>query len=164
MRPKRYIAGAAVLVLTGAGFAAWAAIGPATATNTGATLVTSTIILDPYLKGEIFAPPGNAAPRLTARQAVAAWTGRKHFKIPSGVTIQLGLFTLPIGDASGCNKHDRCPIVAHGIAYTWLRKLVYGFSSRVCPAGSHKPAWRCTSWDFIDANTGKYIAGLAPRA
>ena len=163
MRPRKYIAGAAVLVLAGGGFAAWTAIGPATARDTGAAPVTSVIILDPYLKGEILAPPGDAAPKLTAHQAVAAWTGKKHFKIPGDVTIQLGLFTLPIGDASACNRHDRCPIIAHGIAYTWLRKLVYGFSSRVCPARSHKPAWRCTRWDFIDANSGKYIAGLIPR-
>ena len=167
MRRRTYVFAAAALALAGGGFGVWAAAGLGAAPrHTGAAAVTSVIILDPGIKGEVFAPPPpDAAPKLTARQAIDVYAGKRIKKLLPGVTVQLGLFTLPVGDASICNSPtENCSgeTIVKGILYSRFRRLVYGLSSRVCPAGSHKPTWRCTRWDFIDANTGKYLNGLSP--
>ena len=160
---RRYIAAGAVaasLVVAG-GVAAVLTVSSAPSTIGGAAPVQSVIILVPNNPGEVFAPPpADAAPAMTAQEAVDAYTG-KHVSIPDYVTVQLGLLTLPDGPDCGreCEYHN---IVQGNMVYSVLNKLVYGFSRRVCPVGSDRPDWKCTQWDFIDANTGKYIAGLSP--
>jgi hypothetical protein len=140
--------------------AVWTSIDHARAGGTLA--VRTTIILDPYNRGEVLAPPpADAAPAMTAQEAVDASAGR-HVSIPDYVTVQLGLFTLPVGPDCG-PEYEHNNIVRGDMVYSWLNKLVYAFSRRVCPAGSDRPVWQCTQWDFIDANTGKYIGGLVPR-
>src|SRR5215469_11742055 len=110
---------------------------------------------------ETFAPPpATAMPTMSAREALDAFE-RRYVPIPDEVTAQLGLFTLPVGPDCGFEcEHGN--IVRGDMVYSSLNKLVWGFSSRVCPAGSDRPEWQCTQWDFIDANTGEYVAGLAP--
>jgi hypothetical protein len=128
----------------------------------GAAPVQSVIILDPNNQGEVFAPPpADAAPAMTAQEAVDAYAG-KHVPIPDYLTVQLGLYTLPVGPDCGpeCEHNN---IVQGNMVYSVLNKLVYGLSRRVCPAESDRPDWQCTQWDFIDANTGKFIGGLSPR-
>jgi hypothetical protein len=128
----------------------------------GAAPVKSVIILDPNNRGEVFTPPpADAAPAMTAQEAVDAYAG-KHIRIPDSVTVQLGLYTLPVGPDCGpeCEHNN---IVQGNMVYSVLNKLVYGLSRRVCPTGSNRPDWQCTQWDFIDANTGKFIGGLVPR-
>jgi hypothetical protein len=149
--------GSAVLV---AGLATWAVIGAAPGKVGGAELVTSTITLaEP---GQTFAPPPpGVSPALTAQQAIDAFE-HKHVKIPSMVRVQLGLYTRWVGPNCGYEcEHGN--IVSHGKVYAYLNRLVYGFSRYECPPGSHRPVSRCTQWDFIDANTGKYIEGIGVR-
>jgi hypothetical protein len=118
--------------------------------------VTSTITIDPEL-GETFAPPAaSAAPAMTAQQAWAAYTqvntSYSTPAIPSEVTVQLGLFTLPLGP-SGPNGTE---------AYTAHDELAYGFSWHSCPVSRNPnektfPANPCVEWNFLDANTGHQI-------
>lgn len=140
-------------------FAVWTSIGHAQAIR--AVAVSSTITVDPGIHETFAPPPSDAAPAMTAQEAVDAYAG-KHISIPGYVTVQLGLLTLPVGPDCGpeCEHNN---IVQGNMVYSVLNKLVYGISRRVCPAGSGRPDWQCTQWDFIDANTGKYIAGLSPR-
>jgi len=128
----------------------------ALAVKTTITLAT----LQPGLHETFAPPPADAVPTMTAREALDNFE-RRYVPIPDDVTVQLGLFTLPVGPDCGpeCEYHN---IVRGDLVYSWLNKLVWGFSSRVCPAGSDRPAWQCTQWDFIDANTGEYVAGLSP--
>jgi hypothetical protein len=163
MRLRQYVIGAVALAVAVGGFAVWEAVGPATTSgNTRAAAVTSTIVLDPYVDGEVFAPPpADASPALTAQQAIDIYAGKRGTKVPPGVTVQLGLFTLPVGPDCGL-ECENGNTVSHGKVYSWLNQLVYGLSRWECPAGSKKPAWKCREWDFLDANTGKMIAGLGP--
>jgi hypothetical protein len=125
-----------------------------------AMAVKTTITLDPSIHETFAPPPADAVPTMTAREALDAFE-RRHVAIPGFVTAQLGLFTLPVGPDCGpeCEHNN---IVRGDMVYSWLNKLVWGFSSSVCPAGSDRPEWQCTQWDFIDANTGEYVAGLSP--
>ena len=162
MRRKNLILGAAAGIgLTAAGLSA-----AAVATSDTATWgrpVASVI----HLPGAVFAPPpADAAPALTARQAV-----RKAYHLPPGKPIRagakvwLGLWTLPVGPASVCNEPSaNCSslTIKDGIAYTWRNKLVYGVESSACPGGSLTPARTCAAWDFIDANTGRDLGGIRP--
>ena len=126
-----------------------------------ALAVKTTITLDPGIHETFAPPPADALPAMTAQEASDAFEG-KHIPIPDYVTVQLGLYTLPVGPDCGFEcEHNN--IVRGDMVYSWLNKLVWGFSRRVCPAGSDRPEWRCTEWDFIDANTGEYVAGLSPR-
>src|SRR5215469_2921796 len=63
----------------------------------------ATITIDPQI-GEIFtAAPASATPKLTAQQAWARFMrhiGSARTFIPSGVHVQLGLLTLPVGPAA----------------------------------------------------------------
>ena len=125
-----------------------------------ALAVKTTITLDPSIHERFAPPPADAVPTMTAREALDAFE-RRHVPIPDSVTVQLGLFTLPVGPDCGFEcEHGN--IVRGDMVYSSLNKLVWGFSSPVCPAGSDRPEWQCTQWDFIDANTGEYVAGLAP--
>lgn len=109
-----------------------------------------TITIDPHA-GETFAPaPASAAPKLTAQQAwarYAARNGARTTTIPTGVTVRLGLLTLPIG-----------PKPDGPIAYTAHKELAYGYSSPSgCVStlpGAVLAGARCLSWTFLNANTG----------
>jgi hypothetical protein len=125
-----------------------------------AMAVKTTITLDPGIHETFAPPPADTVPTMSAREALDAFE-RRHVPIPDDVTAQLGLFTLPVGPDCG-PECEHGNIVRGDMVYSSLNKLVWGFSSRVCPAASDRPAWQCTQWDFIDANTGEYVAGLAP--
>jgi len=159
---RTYIAAGVIAALLAAGgvAAGLTASSPAGPIG-GAAPVQSVIILDPNNHGEVFAPPpADAAPGMTAQEALDAYEG-KHVPIRGYVTVQLGLYTLPVGPDCGpeCEHNN---IVRGNMVYSVLNKLVYGFSRRVCPAGSDRPDWQCTQWDFIDADTGKFVGGLLP--
>jgi hypothetical protein len=135
------------------------------------TTITITINRD---YGATFAPPpvNVSAPALTAQQAWAQFiqqaSGSSNTAIPSDVTVQLGLFTLPIGPDCGatCSGDP----VQNGIAYTALNQLAYGYSSPgdTCVRGNSAnplPDVKCTDWVFVDANTGHMIVGMSqPQA
>jgi len=164
MRLRTYIlvaAGSAVLV---AGVATWALIGSASGKAGGAEIVTSTIQLANN-PGQTFAPPPpGVSPALTAQQALDLFSHKPGMKIPSRVRVQLGLYTRWVGPNCG-RECEHGNIVSHGKVYAYLNRLAYGFSTYACRRGSHKPAWQCTEWDFIDANTGTYIEGIGlPRS
>lgn len=118
--------------------------------------VASTVTIDPTVE-EVFAPaPADASPAMTAQEAWAAYTkvdtSYTTATIPSGVTVQMGLLTLPLGP-SGPNGTE---------AYTANNELVYGFSWHNCPVSRNPkeptlPANPCIEWNFLDANTGKQI-------
>jgi hypothetical protein len=121
-----------------------------------ASAVTATITVDPQV-GETFAPaPADAAPALTAQQAWANYTqvdtSYSDSAIPSNVTVQLGLLTLPLGpEGPGGAK-----------AYTAQNQLVYGYSWHNCPASRNPnmqtlPPNPCIEWNFLDASTGRQI-------
>ncbi len=137
-----------------------------------ASAVRTTITLDPHYGATFAPPPANAAPALTAQQAWAQFiqqaSGSSNTAIPSTVTAQLGLFTLPIGPDCGttCSNDP----VQNGIAYTALNQLAYGYSSPggTCVRGNSVtvlPDVPCTDWVFVDANTGHMIVGMSqPQA
>jgi len=115
--------------------------------------------------GQVFAPPpADAAPKATIKQL---WfTRRSFYKLPINTTVLLGLYTRPVGTAKDCGhfcSKDRSLTLHDGVYYHSYRQLAYGISGNVCPAGSTKPAWKCTDWEFFNANTGKFIEGIAPR-
>src|SRR5215470_17405056 len=95
-----------------------------------ASAVQTTITINPHV-GETFAPPpAKASAPLTAQQAWAQFiqsstTGSGGTAIPSTVTAQLGLLTLPIGPDCGatCSGDP----VQNGIAYRSLNQLAYGY-------------------------------------
>src|SRR5215472_17240253 len=99
------IVGAIGLAALGGGlFAAQTSSRPAVANTISS--VSNTIKIN--ANGETFAPPpANAAPALTAQQAWAQFiqsstVGSGGNAIPSGTTVQLGLFTFAVGPSSGC--------------------------------------------------------------
>ncbi len=126
-----------------------------------ATMAT-TVTIDSNI-GETFAPaPQDAAPKLTAEQAFAQQrrrNGRGVIPIPSGVTVKLGLLTIPAGPT---NPHTGHVVTKDGIAYAALNELAWGYSWHWCPM-SRNPAVAgrvpgpCTRWNFLDANTGREI-------
>lgn len=109
--------------------------------------VTSTIVIDPET-GETFAPPPvNAAPALTAAQAYARemTVENSPTAIPSHVTAQLGVLTLPRGETAPDGS---------------TTELAYGFSWHSCMVtlnGWVPPTDPCIEWDWVDANTGQMI-------
>jgi hypothetical protein len=125
-----------------------------------------TIMINPQI-GMTFAPaPTSAAPKLTGQQAWAQYLrhlASPHTGIPSGVHVQLGLLTLPVGPASlpGTNGLPK----SGGKAYTALNELAYGYSSpsggsgcaTLNPRLTPPPDARCISWTFLGANTGEQI-------
>ena len=133
-----------------------------------ASAVQTTITIDPHVGTTFAPPPANvSAPALTAQQAWAQFiqsstVGSGGTAIPSTVTAQLGLFTLPIGPDCGttCSGDP----VQNGIAYTALNQLAYGYSWPAGTCGGSSPVdpappVPCTEWLFIDANTGHMIVG-----
>ena len=157
------ITGTVILGLAAAGISLAAAGAFHSSADFGAQPVTSVIILEPHLPGEVFAPPpANASPALTAHQAAVRGEGlRPGAAIPPGVSVQLGLFSLPVGPASGCRNDCHGDTFVHGIAYSSYQVLVYGFSRSECP--HHPRRAHCTQWDFINADTGRYIGGIIPH-
>jgi hypothetical protein len=159
LRGPLVISGALGLAVTAVGVVAvWTGIDRVK--DIRAMAVKTTITLDPGID-ETFAPPlADVVPTMSAREALDAFE-RRYVPVPGFVTAQLGLFTLPVGPDCG-PECEHGNIVRGDMVYSSLNKLVWGFSSRVCPAGSDRPEWQCTQWDFIDANTGEYVAGLSP--
>jgi len=137
-----------------------------------ASAVQTTITIDPDYGATFAPPPANAAPALTAQQAWAQFiqqaSGSSNTAIPSTVTVQLGLFTLPIGP--NCGATCSGDPVQNGIAYTALNQLAYGYSSPggSCVRGNSAnpgPDVKCTDWVFVDADTGHMIVGMSqPQA
>jgi hypothetical protein len=128
--------------------------GSARATTVSA--VTSTITIDPNV-GETFAPaPPTAVPTMTAQQAWASYTqvdtSYTSSAIPSDVTVQEGLLTLPLGPTAANSSET----------YAAQNELVYGYSWHSCPHSTNPmvqtlPPNPCIQWIFLDANTGKEI-------
>jgi hypothetical protein len=160
MRLRKWIYVAAAAAIVAAGVSAWAVTATASSTP-GTAPVQKTIELADNPGEEFAPPPADAAPKLTAQQALDAYTGKSNFQVPDGVSVALGLFTLPIGPDCGpsCEKGDA---VVNGIAYDKYQRLAYGFMRYLCPAGSTAPDWQCQQWLFLDANTGQDIGQLVP--
>jgi hypothetical protein len=121
----------------------------------GSTPTRATIMIDPQI-GETFAPaPASAAPELTAQQAWARFErhlGAAHTAIPSGVHVQLGLFTLPAGPNGPGGTET----------YVDHDALAYGYSSpsgcvTLNPRLKAPPNAHCIFWTFLNANTGVQI-------
>jgi hypothetical protein len=161
MRLRKWIIMSASAAAVIAGGSADAAVSASGAGSFGAPPVQKTIELANNPGEEFAPPPADAAPKLTVQQALDAYTGKSNFQVPGGVSVALGLFTLPIGPDCGpsCEKGDA---VVNGYAYTVYQRLAYGFSRNFCPAGSTAPDWKCQQWLFLDANTGQEIGQLIP--
>jgi hypothetical protein len=108
------------------------------------------------------APPSDAVPALTARQALRlsqSRLGSRPTRIPPGLTVKLGLLTWLVGPDCGADCDSL--IVKNGLAYTTLNQLAYGFSRRsICVGGNDihpLPPAPCVGWEFVDANTGQMI-------
>ncbi len=165
---KLIIIGAATVAL-GAGGATLAVTASAGGSADG-TAVTSTITLTGGDYPFTFAPPpGNAAPQLTPQEAAARYaevlTGKSGFQIPDDVTVQLGLYTQPVGDASVCEEQgENCSgyTITGGVAYKELNQLVYGYSAWRCPDQTGQDPRLCTQWLFLDANTGAWVGEVGP--
>jgi hypothetical protein len=124
------------------------------------------IVIDPSV-GDTFAPaPADAAPALTAAQA---WTQYAQVNgdsatIPSDLTVQLGLVSVPVGPAEPDEPDEASLATSNGIAYSALNELAYGYSwpRGSCPMSRNPkvpgPIGKsCTDWTFVDANTGQLI-------
>ena len=88
--------------------------------------------------------------------------------IPSGVTVQLGLVSVPVGPATAPGAAG-LPI-SNGTAYVALDDLAYGYGSpSACPPSTNpyvtqSPASSCLHWTFIDASIGRQIVETWPPA
>ena len=140
--------------------------GAAPSGYSGAAPVASKITLDNRNPPATFAPPPlpAAAPALTAQQAANAYLaklGHSPMNIPSGMSVSVGLLTIPVGPDCGpeCENGN---IISNGIAYSALNQLAYGYAISTCPQGSSRPAEQCTKWLFLDANTGNLIVEIGP--
>jgi hypothetical protein len=165
MRLRKYIITAATAAALAAGGVTWAVT--ATAGNPiDATPVQATITLTHDENPPTLAPPpADAAPKLTARQAVDAYTGKTDFQIPDGTTVQLGLLTVPVGDASVCDSPgEDCSgyTIDQSTVYRVLGDLVYSFSESRCPEGTPQDPASCVQYTFLDANTGKWVVDIGP--
>jgi len=85
-------------------------------------------------------------------------------KIPSGLSVQLGLVSVPVGPANPDDPDQAGLATSNGIAYSALNELAYGYSSppSSCPMSQNPlnpgPVGKsCTDWTFVDANTGQLI-------
>jgi hypothetical protein len=181
-RRSALYAGVAVATLIVGGIAARVALAPADAgiaspahagTASGAhgriaSLAPAPIVIDPSV-GETFAPaPAGPAPALTAAQAWAqnarADNGNGNTAIPSGLSVQLGLVSLPVGPANSDDPDQAGLATSNGIAYSALNELAYGYSSPpgFCPMSRNpntpgRVGKSCIDWTFVDANTGQLI-------
>jgi hypothetical protein len=134
------------------------------------TVDGSTIrILEPFT-GEVAAEHQLVSPPLTARHVWAQFIqsstmGSGGTAIPSTVTAQLGLFTMPVGLSSECMGTECSNLtVQNGTAYKALNQLAYGYSWTSTCASSNPlstvPPAPCTEWMFFDANTGDMIVWM----
>ncbi len=96
------------------------------------------------------AAPDDAAPRLTADQAWAAYLrriGATHVEVPASMTLRLGLL-------NGSGETDR---LVWSYEDSTVRGCVYAGPS---PLPGHslppRPA-DCNDWTFLDANTGRHV-------
>jgi hypothetical protein len=117
------------------------------ATGSGLTM-RRTLILDPPIDSETFAPP-NASSMLTPKQALARFESvDRAFRLTAGSTIWLGSYTAAVGDGT----------------YRFQDRLAYGIRSHQC-IPSQNPGYTgpplCTRWLFLDANTGKMLEDVA---
>ena len=161
-RPRTllYIGAAAALLIVGV-FAARAALAPARAVTVSP--LTSTIVVNPEIGDTFASAPSGAAPALTADQAWAQYAQLNGWDttIPSGVTVQLGLVSVPVGPATAPGAAG-LP-TSNGTAYVAHDDLAYGYSSpSACPPSTNpyvtqSPASSCLHWTFIDASTGRQI-------
>jgi len=88
--------------------------------------------------------------------------------IPSDLTVQLGLVSVPVGPANPDDPDQASLATSHGIAYSALNELAYGYSSPTgsCPMSRNPlrpgPVGKsCIDWIFVDANTGQLIEATA---
>ena len=124
--------------------------------------LTTTVTIDASV-GETFAPaPSSPAPGMSAQDAWASWArlnGSSATTIPSDVTVQLGLLTLPVGPAGAEGTGGLATY--NGEAYTAYNELAYGYSWRSCPASTLpipvSASNPCIEWLFLDANSGQQI-------
>ncbi len=118
-----------------------------------------TLILDPPINSETFAPP-NGVPALTAKQALTRFESvDRAFKLVPDSTIWLGTYTAAKG-----------PSYYETHTYRFRDRLAYGIRYHACTLPSEHPfesvtpspsVISCTRWLFLDANTGKMLEDLA---
>src|SRR5215471_3093181 len=126
--------GAAAAALVGGAFIARAALAPARAVTVSP--VTTLVTVNPAI-GITFGPaPADAAPSLSGAQA---WTQYAQVQgwsttVPSNVTVQLGLVTVPVGPASAPGAASLVKV--NNTAYMAYNELAYGYTSpSACPQG-----------------------------
>jgi len=103
---------------------------------------------------------------LTAAQAWAqyAQVNGGNAAIPSGLSVQLGLVSVPVGPANPDDPDQAGLATSNGMAYRALNELAYGYSSPTgsCPMSRNPnvagPVGKsCIDWTFVNANTGRLI-------
>jgi hypothetical protein len=145
----------AVFLIASCGVRAQRPPGTGVASHARLTSHLQAVILFP--DGVKFAPPrADAVPRMTAGQVYASFSRalgapRDKWGIPANTTVQLGLFTLPVGP--GINGKQ---------VYRERNVLAYGYSWQACYASSVRNAKpkspkTCREWIFSNANTGAMI-------
>ena len=155
-------------VLAGGFFAVQAVLAPAQAVKVSS--LTTTITVNPSV-GITFSPaPPDAAPALTGAQAWTLYANAQGWPttVPSNVTVQLGLVTVPVGPAGSPGTGNL--VTVNNVAYMAYDQLAYGYSSQTsCPAhydaaGAASPPptptsspGACIDWSFVDAKTGTQI-------
>src|SRR6266511_342413 len=114
--------------------------------------LSATVIVDPGQDIRFDPPPPDAAPALTASDAVAHFQAVDPvFQVPDGTTATLGLYTAPVGDGS----------------FRFRDRLAWGLLSPGCPMvhggfNAHPSPGPCRGmWLFLDANTGEMLESLA---
>ena len=176
-RPRTLVvAGAVVAALVVGSIAAKVSLTPAHPTKTAARAhggsaspAPGAIVIDPSI-GDTFTPtPAGAvapAPALTAAQAWAdfAQVNGGIATIPSGLSVQLGRVSVPVGPANPNDPDQASLTVSNSVAYLALNELAYGYSAPngSCPMSRNPlnpgPVGKsCTDWTFVDANTGQLI-------
>jgi len=141
-----------------------------TANGTIVSLAPGAIVIDPSI-GDTFTPaPASAVPVLTAAQAWAQYAQVNGLRatMPSGLSVQLGLLSVPVGPANPDDADQAGLATSNGIVYTALNKLAYGYSSPIgsCPMSRNPnnpgPVGKsCIDWTFVDANSGQLIEATA---
>ena len=142
-RAKGLIGGLLSLALIAAILAGWHVAIKEGSQGEATAAVASSIDIDASV-GEVFSPPplNHQQPTMSASDAwlsYARLNGSPETSMPSEVTVQLGLLTLP-------PQADN--------------ELAYGYSWTSCPVpmtpGS-PTGTLCREWLFLDANTGRQI-------
>ena len=135
----------------GGGASARDVVIPATSHAPSGHVVTEPIYLD---SSTLFAPPPDGTtPKLDAKEAFDAFAGDDR-EIPDDLEYELGLFTSPpsVTDVLVWGFHPDTPggcLSSHAI--------------RVTPAPTPSPAPQCIPWDFINANTGRFVEGMGQQ-